>query len=359
MRAPGPGEPRPLRQTMPSGGARPAPKRPRSPWPTVAARSPDPAHPSDEPPDQAQNPGGARKGTNKVKQRRLELGGFLKARRRQLVRAEFGLPTVGTRTIGLRREELVCLAGVSITWYAWLEQGRDINPSRQVLDAVAVAMRLSAAEHRYVLSLAGYSSACLDAEPAPRTAQAQVLPLLDSLAGLPAYVIGSDWQILGWTSAFAALYPNVAGVPEPDRNMLWLLFTDPYMRELMPDWEFVSHRLLATFRAEAGPRLGEPHFSRLVERLSQASESFRAGWESRDIGACASRERVLRHPVVGDLHLEEYRLTFSDRPQLHVVIYTPVWTTDAAARLCQLLGTEAARGMPVAICACHERPVRD
>jgi transcriptional regulator with XRE-family HTH domain len=329
------------RGTIPSGPTRRAPNRPGSPSPTAAPLSPS-AHPSERPTGHVLNPGGGKSRASE-KQRRLELGGFLTTRRRRLERAEFGLPSTGRKTRGLRREELAYLAGVSYTWYTWLEQARDINPSRHVVDAVAQAMRLSAAEHRYVLSLVGFSAAG-NAEPAPRTGQAHVLSLLDSLAGLPAYAIAPDWQILGWTSAFAALYPNVAAVPEADRNMLWLLFTDPYMRELIAEWEIVSHLLLATFRAEAAPRLAEPRFSRLVERLSRASDSFRTGWERHNIEGFASRKRLLRHPVVGDLHLDEQRLTFSDGPRLHVVIYTPVQATDARDRLCRLLDTEAERG---------------
>jgi transcriptional regulator with XRE-family HTH domain len=132
------------------------------------------------------------------------------------------------------------LAGVSITWYTWLEQGRDITPSRQVLDALAQTLRLSAAEHVYVLSLAGYSAPQPSADPIPQTVPAHVQRLLDALADFPAYAIASDWTLTGWNTAYAALYPNVATVAAADRNLLWLLFTDPYLRTLMPDWEFTS-----------------------------------------------------------------------------------------------------------------------
>ncbi|GAA4484051.1 helix-turn-helix transcriptional regulator [Actinoallomurus oryzae] len=272
------------------------------------------------------------------RERRGELGAFLRARRNQLVRADLGLPPIGgKRTSGLRREEVAYLSGVSVTWYTWLEQGRDIHPSRQVLDAIARTLRLSVAEHTYLLTLVGYSPPEPNVRPIPRTAPAHVQRLLDAIEGFPSYAIAPDWFISGWNTAYAALYPNVATVPPEDRNLLWLVFTDPYVRELLPDWEITSRRFLAEFRAEAGPRLGDPSYAQLIERLLDASDEFRAGWKSHDIEGFASRERVFHHPVVGDLHLEHHRLAPSDQPDLHLVIYTPVLTTDAPDRLDRLL----------------------
>jgi transcriptional regulator with XRE-family HTH domain len=276
-------------------------------------------------------------------QRRRALGEFLKARRRQVVRAEHGLPPTGRRSaLGLRREEISYLSGVSITWYTWLEQGRQIKPSRQVLDAIAQTLRLSVAEHAYILSLAGHSAPEPAAESPPQTALGHVQRLLDALATYPAYAIARDWTVSGWNVAYEALYPNVATAPMADRNLLWLVFTDPHLRELMADWDFISRRFLAQFRAEAGPRLGHPSFSRLVRRLLEASEPFRAAWEDHDIEGFTPRERLFHHPVVGDLHLEQHVLTPSDHPDLHVVVYTPVLTTDTPARLRRMVDTATA-----------------
>jgi transcriptional regulator with XRE-family HTH domain len=278
---------------------------------------------------------------NAEAERHNELGEFLTARRRQLVRADVALPPIGGRNfVGLRREEISVLSGVSMTWYTWLEQGREIKPSRQVLNALAHALRLSVVEHTYMLSLAGYSAPQPASGPAPRRVPAHVQRLLDAVEGLPAYAIAPDWEISGWNTAYAALYPNVVSVPAADRNLLWLVFTDPYLRELMPDWEFVSRRLLAQFRADTGPRLEDRCLSRLVRRLLEASQHFRAGWESHDIEGFTPQVRLFRHPVVGDLQLEQHRLAASDEPNLLVVIYTPMLTTDAPERLRRLVGTQ-------------------
>jgi transcriptional regulator with XRE-family HTH domain len=268
---------------------------------------------------------------------RRELGQFLKTRRRQLTRAELGLPVIRKGPSGVRREEISYLSGVSITWYSWLEQGREIMPSRQVLDALARALKLSVDEHTYIRLLAGYCDPQLLSEHRHEAAPSHVQRLLDAVGGFPAFALAPDWTVAAWNDAYTAVYRDLSKVPIADRNLLWLIFTDPYLRELISDWEFTSRRHVAQFRAEAGPRLGQPSFTRLVKRLLDASEAFRACWESHDIERFASRQRIFHHPVVGDLHLEQHRLAPSDNPHLRLVIYTPVLTTDTPQRLRQLI----------------------
>jgi len=269
------------------------------------------------------------------------IGDFLKVRRRQLARAELGLPAIGgKRGAGLSREEVAYLAGVSVTWYTWLEQGRDIRPSRQVLDALSRAFRLTAAQQAYLLSLAGYSARRPAAELVPLTVPAHIQRLLDVLVGFPAFAITPDWGIAAWNSAFAWLYPNVATVAESDRNLLWLLFTDPYLRDLLPDWDRTTRSNVAAFRAEVGPRIDDAPFAHLVKRLRETSEAFREMWQGHPIAVLTSRRRLFRHPVVGDLHVEQHSLKPSDGPDLHLVIYRPIGTADTPPQLQQLRDKE-------------------
>jgi transcriptional regulator with XRE-family HTH domain len=235
------------------------------------------------------------------------------------------------------------LAGVSVTWYTWLEQGRDVTPSRQVVDSLARTLRLSHAEHVYLSALAGHSAPQPAEDPSPGTVPAHVQRLLDALADYPALVIAPDWAILAWNALYEAVYPNVATVAAADRNFLWLLFTDPYLRTLMPDWELTGVYNVASFRAEAGTRLGEPPFADLVSRLLATSEAFRAAWESYDVEPLQSRERLFRHPEVGDLHMEQHSLAPSDGPRLRLVTFIPIPSTDTAQRLRRLLDPEALR----------------
>ncbi|WP_223690873.1 helix-turn-helix transcriptional regulator [Leifsonia poae] len=269
--------------------------------------------------------------------RRRELGLFLRARREQSVRAEYGLPPVGrTRDRGLRREEIAYLSGVSVTWYTWLEQGRDISPSRHVLDALARTLHLSDTEHAYLLSLAGYTPAAGTETRTVKDAPSHIQRLLDALDPNPAYAIAHDWGIAGWNTAYAALYPPVATTPATDRNLLWLVFTDPFVRRLLPDWEVTSTRFLAEFRAETGPRLGDPDIAFQIEKLKEASPEFREGWARYDIHGFESRERLFRVPAVGTVHLEHHQLSPSDHPDLHIVVYTPVAGTGADEQLRRL-----------------------
>jgi transcriptional regulator with XRE-family HTH domain len=256
--------------------------------------------------------------------RRAELGAFLRSSRERLVRADFALPAGRRgRTIGLRREEVSYLSGVSVTWYTWLEQGRDINPSRQVLDAVSHTLRLGVPEHRYVLGLAGFAPLPAPSADAVMTVPPHVQRFLDAIGGNPAYALTPEWGIAGWNAAYQQLYPNVATTPANQRNLLWVVFTDPTVRMLLDDWQVTSQRFLAEFRAEIGSRLGDPALLDLVARLSDASPDFRAGWERHDIRGFESRERVFHHPQFGTVRYEHHQLRPSDQPEFQLVVYTP------------------------------------
>ncbi|MFC4242919.1 helix-turn-helix transcriptional regulator [Gryllotalpicola reticulitermitis] len=264
-------------------------------------------------------------------EQRGELGAFLRTRRQQVDRATFGLPPAARgRTVGLRREEVSYLSGVSMTWYTWLEQGRPISPSRQVLDALAQTLRLTVAEHNYILTLCGLASSRPPSGEAVAAAPEHVQRLLDALEDHPAYALAPDWGLAGWNRAYETLYPNVATVTPEQCNLLWLVFTDPSVRTLLDDWEVTSRRFLAEFRAEAGPRLGEPRYLDLVGRLVEASPAFRAGWDSHDISGFQSRERVFHHLQVGRLVFEHHQLRPSDQPDIQLVVYTAASDADRA-----------------------------
>ena len=265
---------------------------------------------------------------------RRELGQFLTLRRRSVDPRAVGLPAGGSRrTPGLRREEVALLAGVSHTWYTWLEQGRDIRPSRQVIDALARTLQLSTAEREYVLRLSGNDPVA--AVEAPDAMPEHLQGLMDALGSSPAYAITSSWSIVGWNAAYERLYPGVADLAADDRNLLWVVFTDPAVRELLGDWGADSRRFLTQFRAEVGPRLADPAVVDLVTRLQAASPAFREGWASHDVDRFTSTERRFEHPEVGGLVLEHHQLTPADAPGLQLVVYTAA-EADSAAKLARL-----------------------
>lgn len=257
-------------------------------------------------------------------EQRAELASFLRARRQRIDRVTLGLaPRRGAKTAGLSREEVAVHSSMSMTWYSWLEQGRPIQPSRQVLDALAGVLSLSPAEHAYVLGLVGYTSV-----DAPDTSSLDVVPphlqrLLDGMPHFPAFTVAPDWSIVGWNAAYQRLYPHIAEVPAAERNLLRLLFTDPSIRSLLADWAVDSRHFVAEFRAENGARLGEPTYARLLQRLQNDSPEFTCVWRDHEVERFRSRERRFRHPTQGETVYEHHRLTSSDTPGLHVVIYTP------------------------------------
>ncbi|MFF8656009.1 helix-turn-helix domain-containing protein [Streptomyces huasconensis] len=217
---------------------------------------------------------------------RSALGGFLRAHRERLTPGDVGLPgTVRRRAKGLRREEVAVLAGVSVAWYTWLEQGR-VDTSRQVLDAVARALRLDDASHRHALALAGFAPA----PGAPPPAHGPELrAVLDSWPDSPALLLGPALDILAWNRAYARLWPDPAAIPEERRNLLLLLVTDAPHQRLLPGWEPVAMDLYRHLRTRADRHPAADGFRRLTARLRADRPDLAEWWACRSVGDFAPR----------------------------------------------------------------------
>lgn len=256
---------------------------------------------------------------------RTELGAFLRGKRTRALRADHDLPPAGRgRTTGLRREEIAVLSGVSVTWYTWLEQGRDINPSRQVVDANALQLRLTEAEHDYVLGLAGFAPNPRPALSEPAAVPAHVQHLLDTLDPAPSFALTPHWDIAAWNPAYQDLFPGVADADPTQRNLLVFIFTDPRVRDLLPDWERTSRRFLAEYRTETGARRGGTAHVRLLTHLRSASEDFARAWDENAVQRFASSRREFTHPRHGDVAYEQVNLLPQDAPELRVISYLPI-----------------------------------
>src|SRR5262245_7127682 len=181
---------------------------------------------------------------------RAALAEFLRARREARSPSQVGLPAGRARRApGLRREEVAMLAGVSVTWYTWLEQGRPINASRSVLDALARALLLDDAEHAHLLLLAAPEAELPDAitlDPPPDA----LVHMIAALDPNPAYLLGPRWEYLAWNQAQGRLYPGAAELEESARNLLWIIFTQPYVRDLIVDWDHEARHMVNQFRAD-------------------------------------------------------------------------------------------------------------
>lgn len=267
--------------------------------------------------------------------RARELGDLLRSRRERLQPSDVGLPAgVRRRTRGLRREEVAQLATISSTYYTVLEQGRDVRPSRQVLDALATALRLDGAERAHIHELIhGASPAgARVAESFPPA----VLVLLGRLDPCPAYVTGRCWDVLASNRAARALWTDWPSRPAQDRNLLWWMFTDPEARDVMVDWPAEAAALLGRFRAAAARHPGDPGFGELLERLSAASPEVRDWWPQHTVTPLRSGTKRLRHPVLGELELHHVVLQLADDPEQKLVTFTA--TDEDQDRIAELLG---------------------
>ncbi|MEU4689300.1 helix-turn-helix transcriptional regulator [Actinoplanes sp. NPDC023714] len=268
------------------------------------------------------------------------LGEYLRARRAQVGPAEVGIRAVGVRrTPGLRREEVATLAGISADYYLRLEQGRDRNPSPQVLEAIARVLLLDAAATRYLLGLTV-------ARPRRRVARdavpAGIRQLLD-VVGLPAFVENRHYDVLAANRLATALSPEI----RPGENRLRSIFLDPAERLLHPDWEHAIGGMVASFRASVAEEVDDPAVVRLVGELSRGSEEFRALWARHDVKAPSGGSVRMAHPEVGELTLRREKLTAGEAGGLLLVVYHAEPGSESARSL-GLLGSLAAAEAAIA-----------
>ena len=258
--------------------------------------------------------------------RRQELSAFLRSRRERLTPLQAGLPAGGRRrTPGLRREEVAQLAGVGVTWYTWLEQGRPINASVQVLDAVARVLRLGPAERWHLYRLADVPGipTSVDTQPLP----CEVPPVLDALDPKPACVYNGKYDLLACNESYAALFPRLAVADGEQRNALWQLFT-------MKPWpqcnkEMLPH-MVATLRANYGRHVGEPEWTQFAARLCAASDEFAQLWASHEVAEPMPHVKSFQNPEVGQVDVNTSSFGVSGMPESRMIVYLPASPADAA-----------------------------
>jgi len=248
-------------------------------------------------------------------QRRL-LGVFLRTHRERLSPQAAGLVAgARRRTPGLRREEAAQLAGVSATWYTWLEQGRDVSASPEALARVAASLQLTRAERAYLFELSGRRDPA-----APEAAADAPAGLAEAVAKFdgPAYGLDRCWNAVCWNPAAEQLFAGWLGGPEP--NLLRYLFCDPTARRLVADWPNRARRVIAEFRADFSRSLADPQMRRLVDRLRAEDVGFAELWDEQ---AVLGREGGLRrfdHPRDGRLVFEQFTFQPADRPDCKLVL---------------------------------------
>lgn len=284
-------------------------------------------------------PAGVPSGTDA--DRRAQLADFLRAKRLAVQPEDIGLRSRGRRRVkGLRREEVADLASVSVTWYTWLEQARDIRTTPQVLDSIARALRLDEASHRYLRRLGGHP---VTTSPSPPAASPSgLLALVDDLLPCPATLITPNGDLVAWNRGLCRLWDDPEQLRLEHRNGLIMLLREP-VRTRLVDWEAHSEQAIASFRAEAGKHVGDRRFAEVVAHLTETCDVFRQAWERHDVRRLAGDQYTYRHPEVGEITTEQVGLRPMGAPSLILVVHRLV-DDPSRARMKALLEADDRRG---------------
>jgi transcriptional regulator with XRE-family HTH domain len=279
--------------------------------------------------------------------RHAELGEFLRLHRERTTPASVGIVPEGRRrTPGLRREEVSSLAGVGLSWYTWLEQGRDVTPSPGVIDALARVFALTTAERAHLFHLAGVPVPT-NAGPYPEEAPPDLAAIVAGLEPAPAYLLGPRLDVLAWNGGARRIMGTPTAAPDGRRNLLWWMCTvEGRDGEL---WATTVRQTLARFRTEHARRHGDPAFERLVAALHEESALFRELWPRHEVLAAQLGTKTIDHPELGRLEIFHLQSVPTSHPDLRLTQFVPADdpTRRAFARLAVELGRGEA-GLPPA-----------
>jgi transcriptional regulator with XRE-family HTH domain len=253
--------------------------------------------------------------------RRRALGDFVRNARARITPQMAGLPAgLRRRTPGLRREEVAQLCGISVTWYTWIEQGREVSVSPSVWARIAGVLQLGRAERAYLFELAE----CADPHH-PREAPVGVSGLLSNcvdVIGAPAYVLDRAWNVMARNAAMQELFDDWPAV-DPSPNLLRYIFLDPAARTLVVDWEQRARRVVAEFRADAGAHLDESDVRMLVDTLLRDSPAFAYWWTRHAVVEREGGLREFHHPGKGLLRFEQVTFRLATHADLKLIMLLP------------------------------------
>ncbi|WP_067500284.1 helix-turn-helix transcriptional regulator [Actinoplanes sp. TFC3] len=269
-------------------------------------------------------------GTDGDTARRAELAGFLKTKRAALSPQQAGLAPDGSRrrTPGLRREEVAQLAGVGLSWYTWLEQGRAIAASEQVLGALARALQLTPPEREHLFLLAGFQSFL---DTGVDTVDEGTAALVEELLPHAAFVLGPRFDVLAHNRSAELILGDLVTAPAHRRNLLvWLFAGAGDWTGLNAAWEQTARANLSDFRTEYARRPGDPAYVALVEELLGYHEKVREWWAGHEVATPEPLAKQIRHPRLGALNLLQTQSRLSHRPALRLRILVPADETTRA-----------------------------
>ena len=225
------------------------------------------------------------------------------------------------RTAGLRREDVAAMAGLSVTWYTWLEQGRDIRASDFVLERLARMFQLTTEERDYLFSLAQNRLAPLSPS-ADEALPDSIKHAIDAL-NVPAEVITLRWDVIYWNAMVTHCIRDYTSVAPEQRNLLRILLTNPEYQQDHDYYDKMSHRVIAKFRVDYSQAGGDPYFETLIEELNETSPRFRELWRSPDISSRSEGVHLSRHPRLGGITFEHSSYVVEGAPKFRMVIFVP------------------------------------
>lgn len=275
--------------------------------------------------------------SNNEKQRYKELADFLKTRRAKILPSQAGLSSATRRrTPGLRREEVAQLAGIGLTWYTWLEQGRNIHVSTQIIESLSRVLLLDKQERIHLYLLAN--------QPLPADIpgyQGTVGPILqhflDSMTLSPSLLTDQRWNVIAWNEAACVIFGDFNKMNARERNIVWAMFTDNKYKQLFVDWDLHAKGLLGRFRLTCGQYIEDSWLDRFIDDLKAQSTEFNLWWPLYDIESNSEKYKQLNHPAAGILDFEVSNFDVSDNSGLKLIVHTPLSGTDCAEKMKALL----------------------
>lgn len=256
--------------------------------------------------------------------RYTELGDFLKTRRNKIKPEQLGFP-IGTRrrTPGLRREEVAQLAGIGLTWYTWLEQGREINVSDDVLDNLSRVYLLTEEERSHLYTLANKPLAKGKGRYQPvNDTLIRVLEKFD-VSYSPAYIMDYHWNLVAWNKCAVAIFGDFSLLPAYERNVVYMMFCNQDYMALFDDWEFHAKGILARFHTTMAKHIDDPWFTGFIQDMKNKSDKFSEWWSLYDVNSMSDVVKELTHPLAGKLTFEFVSFDVSDNLNLKLLVHNP------------------------------------
>jgi len=270
--------------------------------------------------------------------RRQELTDFLKTRRAKIQPSDVGIQcSEHRRTPGLRREEVAQLAGIGLTWYTWLEQGRPIHVSEQILESLSHVFQLNSQERTHLFELA-QQPIHIESENLHNTIPNNIKHLLDQLTLCPSYVIDEYWNVLAWNKAASLVFEEFEKLESKQRNLVWMMFLDNNYKKLFENWAEQAKGMLAHFRLNFGENIDEPSLNELVEMIRHESTEFNTWWPLHDVYLDDTIYKNIIHPVFGTMCFEFSSFIITNHPELKLVVHNPCDDTFTNEKMKLLLG---------------------